>query len=129
MKVVLTYVNGSDLESSVRIIGFETESIDKLEYAICQMAQSYMDALPEIEKNIAKIYKNRKLSVEAQERKVDELRREPYMLRSGRYQLWVGEFITYTFNGDSMIKEFIMPEILELEKWFEAVTEKCIGLH
>lgn len=30
---------------------------------------------------------------------------------------------------DQMVREFVMPEILPLEGWFEAVTEKGAGLH
>lgn len=129
MKVVLTYDSGDGFESSIRIIGFETENLANLEYAIREMAQRYQDDLPEIEKKIEKIYKNRRLTTETQDRKVDELRREPYMLRCGRYQIWVGEFVTYHFNGETMVNEFVMPEILTLEDWFESVAEKGTGLH
>lgn len=129
MKFVLTYDSGDGFESSIRIIGFEAESRDKLEYAIREMAQRYEADLPEIEKKVKKIYNNRRLHTHTQDKQVDEVRREPYMLRCGKYQLWAGEFIVYRFNGDNMVNEFVMPEILELEEWFEAVSEKGTGLH
>lgn len=129
MKVVITYDSGDGMESSIRIIGFETDTIENLHKAIRELAEQYQKDLPDIEKKVSRIYKDRRLSTFRQDEQIAALRRDPYMLRYGKYQLWAGEFVVYQLNYDQMVKEFVEPEIVTLEEWFEAVTEKGSGLH
>lgn len=129
MKVVLEFDDGDGMESSPVTIGFETESIQKLEASIREAATRYLKDLDSIERKVAKLYELKRVRMSEIDRRVDAVRRDPYLIRSGKYVLWAGRFIVYRFNGGGMVREYVEPSISTMDEWFASVAETDGGLH
>lgn len=129
MKVVIQFDKGDGFEYESAIMGFECDNIVNLEAAIREMATRYLNDLDVIETKVNKIYKLKRIGSAEMDRRVDEIRRTPYLLRAGKYVLWAGDFIVYRFDGNGMVRRYMEPEIMTLEDWFESVAEKGSGLH
>jgi hypothetical protein len=129
MKVVIQFDKGDGFEYESAIMGFECDNIVNLEAAIREMAARYLNDLDAIEAKVNKIYKLKRIGSAEMDRRVDEIRRTPYLLRAGKYVLWAGDFIVYRFDGNGMVRRYMEPDIKTLEDWFESIAEKGSGLH
>lgn len=129
MKVVIQFDKGDGFEYESAIMGFECDNIVNLEAAIREMATRYLNDLDKIETKIAALYKLKRIGTDELNRRENEIRYTPYLLRAGKYVLWAGDFIVYRFDGYGMVRRYMEPDIKTLEDWFESIAEKGSGLH
>lgn len=130
MKVILQFDAGDGMECSPATLGFECDSIHKLEASIREAAGRYLNDLDKIENKVAKLYELKRIRMSEIDRRVDAIRRDPYLIRSGKYVLWAGNFVIYRFNGGGMVREYVEPQILTMDEWFATIVETSdSGLH
>lgn len=130
MKVVLLFDDNDGVTSTTNTIGFETDDIEALEASILDAVERYLNDLNNIEHELSKLYEDDSISSEELDHRVYELQKAPYLIRSGRYVLWAGEFVIYQFNCDNaMIPTFVEPNILTIDEWFSTIVEIDYRLH